>query len=1156
MTLLLHRHDDPAALADQLAELLAEAPLDVFARELIVAPSPGVERWLTQRLSHRLGATRGDDGVCAGLDVRTPRTFISLLLGRESDDPWHPDRLAWAVLAAMDECVGRRGFESLARHLGADALRPGEDPWWHRASSSRRYAVARRLAGLFAGYADERPSLMRAWEQGDDGALLDDDLRWQPMLWRSVLERVLESRSADCSPVARLDRTLEQLRAGLVPDDVPARLSFFGYSRMPTALVDLLEALATVREVHLWLPHPSPGLWQTLAAQDAVEAGARVDIERRHDTSAVSAHHPLLATLGRDVRELEGKLLTRDVVDVTAAQVTAPSSPTVPSTTTGSDVSPATTRLAMLQRDVRANRAPTSEPAVAPNDPSFQVHVCHGAARQVEALRETLLWLVSADGGDLEPRDIIVMCPDVEAYAPLIKATFAAVDEHDHHPGRRLRVQLADRGLAATNPLAETAQRLVELVTSRVTASQVLDFAALPAVAQRFDFDTEKLERIASWVRDTEARWGLDSDHRGEYRLKGLGANTWAQALDRLAMGVAMSADVDAAGADLMPVDDLGSTDIGTASDFVALMTSLTQAAHEIRRTSEVRPDLPRASFTPPEWFTWLRRHVDAVAATAADTMWQRAEFDRELAFLEAGSRDDAALRITDVRVMLEQRWGPRRTRSNFRNGAISICTLTPMRSVPHRAVVLLGLDDDTFPRSHVVDGDDVLARHPLVGERDPRSEDRQLLLDALMAADNYFIAFYSGFDERDGTRRPPAVPLQEVAAAMARTGVGASYDPGQGDGRAPFEHIHPLQAFDERNFTDVSALPGGSYDRAAFDGAQALRAFHADEHPRARPRLLARPLPAAAPTDLTVDDLTRFLQNPAREFLRRRLQVGVTREVQPMADHLPIQLDGLERWAVGDRVLRSVLAGTSLDAAIEQERRRGSLPPAPLTSGAEHIAQQVRGVLSGVPASERESYDVFVDVDLPPGGVSPAASVRVTGTVSGVIGQEIQVITFSTVNANHLAQAWVQVLALAVAHPGRAWSAAVRGKARSCRLVAPPADEARRQLVSLVLNRGYGMRAPLPAPAKTSLVFVETYLTQMRRANPQEDQALARAREKAAVEWEGTWQRQGENTDMWWSRVLDGAVDLGRLDEDGMFAQMAPRLWVPILDHRKELAP
>lgn len=1139
MPLLLHRHDDPATLADQLAELLAAEPLDVFDQELVITASAGVERWLTQHLSHRLGATLGDDGVCAGLDVRTPHTFISLLLGREHDDPWHPDRLAWAVLAAMDDCVARPGFEALARHLGADTVRPGEDEWWHRARRSRRYAVARRLAGLYAGYADDRPELMRAWERGDDAPLVDDDLAWQPRLWRAVVERVLASGATDTSPVARLDRTLEQIRSGRVPNDLPARVSFFGYTRMPAALLDLLEALSSTREVHVWLPHPSSALWEALAHDE------RDITERRDDTSAARAHHPLLATLGRDVRELEAKLLVRDVTD-------------------RSDPGPAPTqsgqpsRLTLLQQDVRSNRPPSREPVVPTTDRSIQVHVCHGAARQVEALRETLLWLVSADGADLEPRDIIVMCPDVETYAPLIKATFASVDDHDHHPGRRLRVQLADRALSATNPLAETAQRLVDLVTSRVTASQVLDFAALPAVSERFGFDTDALERITAWVHTTEARWGLDARHRGEYELGGLESNTWAQALDRLALGVAMSADTGAEGAQFMPVDDVGSSDIETASAFVTLMTSVTEAAHDVRRQSELHPHLPRASFAPSEWFAWLRRHVDALAAPAPDMAWQRAEFERELSFLEAGSEAGAALRITDVRVMLHQRWGPRRTRSNFRNGAVSVCTLTPMRSVPHKAVVLLGLDDDTFPRAHVVDGDDVLARHPLVGERDARSEDRQLLLDAVMAASDYFVAFYSGFDERDGTRRPPAVPLQEVMSAAARTGVGTDETFGSGSHTSslPFEHVHPLQAFDERNFTDATPLPGGSFDKAALEGAQALRAFHGDETPRPRPPLISSPLAAMPPADLTLDDLIRFLKNPAREFLTRRLQVGVAREADEMADGIPIELDHLERWSVGDRVVRSVLTGSSLERAVADETRRGSLPPEPLPSGVSTIEKQARGILEGVPQGERESHDVFIDLALPPGSDgSPAASIRLTGVVPGVIGDEIQVVNFSSVNANHLAEAWVKVLALAVAHPERTWSAAVRGKYGSSRIVAPSADEARGHLVSLVLNRGFGLRAPLAAPAKTSLTFVETYLAQMRRAKPDESQARERARAKATTQWQGTWEREGDNADMWWSRVFDGRATFDRLDEGGMFTAMAPRLWVPILEHRQELA-
>ena len=57
----------------------------------------------------------------------------------------------------------------------------------------------------------------------------------------------------------------------------------------------------------------------------------------------------------------------------------------------------------------------------------MQVHACHGPARQVEVLREVLVGLLQ-DDPTLEPRDIVVMCPDVETYAPLITAGFGLAD--------------------------------------------------------------------------------------------------------------------------------------------------------------------------------------------------------------------------------------------------------------------------------------------------------------------------------------------------------------------------------------------------------------------------------------------------------------------------------------------------------------------------------------------------------------------------------------------------------------------------------------------------------------------------------------------------------------------------------------------------------
>ena len=113
------------------------------------------------------------------------------------------------------------------------------------------------------------------------------------------------------------------------------------------------------------------------------------------------------------------------------------------------------------------------------------------------------------DDPTLEPRDILVMCPDIETFAPLISAGFGLADvvAEGGHPAHRLRVRLADRALTSTNPLLAVAATLVELAGSRVTASGVLDLAGADPVRARFRLTDDDLARIrTSWVTDARPR--------------------------------------------------------------------------------------------------------------------------------------------------------------------------------------------------------------------------------------------------------------------------------------------------------------------------------------------------------------------------------------------------------------------------------------------------------------------------------------------------------------------------------------------------------------------------------------------------------------------------------------------------------------------------
>ncbi len=1101
MTFVVHRAERIDVLSDVLADILLEPVSDPFAEEVVAVHSRGVERWLAHRMATRLGATPGrSDGVCANLRFPFPGRLVEALLASATGqdaatDPWQPERLTWPLLNVVEANLHQPWLSILAGHLGAGGTNSDE------AKRDRRFGAVRHLADLFDRYGVHRPSMILAWAAGDDcdagGAKLEADAQWQAELWRQLRQTV-----GVPSPAERSRAGCEALIRDPSLTDLPGRICLFGFTRLPSSYLDVLEAVAHHRDVHLLALLPSPGGW---------------GVEDR-----TNLHHPLLRAWGRDSHELQlvlnRRLASRPVNSVLHHRLPQ---------------SEPTTLLQQIQTAVRNNTPPplpADRPRLDPDDTSIQIHACHGRGRQAEVVRDAVTHLFAADS-TLEPRHVVIMCPDIDEFAPLLRAAF---DDDDDAP-RAIPYRLADRSLRQTNPILGAVAELLALADARLTASQVLNFAALPPVRFRFGFDDDDLKRMADWIAATGICWGLDADHRADYGLGAVGGGTWDRGLQRLLLGITMAEDDLRLLGTVLPLDDVDSGDIDLVGRFVEFVDRLGGALRSLNRVQSLA-----------EWVTAINAAADLLFDTTVGDSWERTQLDHLMADVATqggpwgglsaavadGTAPPVALRLSELRDVLADRLKGQPTRAAFRTGDLTMCTLVPMRSVPHRVICLVGLDDGVFPRGGAADGDDLILRDRRPGDHDRRSEDRQLLLDALLAAGESLIITYSGRDEHTNAVLAPAVPVNELLEVVDTTVLGP--EGVQARPRDSIVHHHPLAPTSPGYFEGgVLGIEGPwSFDERFLAGARSAIGPQWPAQP-----FISQPLPPLCETVVSLDSLRAFVAHPARAFLRQRLGLSLRTDDDRPNDAMIVDLNGLASWGVGQRFLTALLAGADADAIGEAETARGTLPPGEpgrrAIQDARAKAEAIATLALATADGSRGSLGIGVDL---------GSGRQLVGVVADVVGDTIRPTTFSRLGPRQMLSLWVDFLTATVAHPRRKLSAVVIGgrRATAAAFGFEPMDPAAaaEHLFDVVALRDEGLCRPLPLYCQTSYALAAA----LRSGSPDPF-------DDARAVWTSDFHYPKEDADAEHRLILGGQVALETIAGDHEFEALARRLWDPLLD-------
>ena len=906
------------ALRDVLITWMAAHPLSPLENEVILVQSNGINQWLKLALAR--DADDGGCGIAAALDIKLPARFFwqvyRAVLGKEQvpeSSPFDRPLLTWRLIRLLPQLLTEPVFAPLARFLKDDG------------DMRKLHQLAQRLADLFDQYQVYRADWLEDWGNGLDvlrtsrkgSDPLPENLLWQPQLWRALLADVPENQR-NTSRAALHQRFLhhaQTLSEHQRPAGLPARLVVFGISSLPQQSLEVLAVLGRWTHIFMCVHNPCEHDWSDIIADKDLLRAERMRQQRKpgmppvmNDDELHQHAHPLLAAWGKQGRDYIGLLNEYDNHESYASQL-APVIPRIDLfTSNGTD-----TLLHQLQEDILQLR-PLAEtkgywPPLNAQDDSLRFYITHSAQREVEVLHDRLLAALAEDP-TLRPRDIIVMVPDINGYAPHIQAVFGLTARSDP---RYIPFTVADQGPRQNNSLLGALERLLNLPQSRFAVSDLLDLLDVPSVRQRFAIEEEQLPLLHRWIRAANVRWGLHAEQRQSLELPlSPEQNSWFFGLQRMLLGYAVGSGE--AWGNIEPLDEIGGLDAALIGPLSHLLSCLDETWRQLREPAAPQVWGERLRAILSQYFAQDDEGEDGFILVRLHT-----ELDT---WLEACESVDlqAELPLSVVRDHWLAQFDQSGLTQPFFGGAVTFATLMPMRAIPFRHVYLLGMNDGDYPRNRVPMDFDLMGRDYRPGDRSRREDDRYLFLEALLSARERLHISWVGRSIHDNTERPPS-----VLVAQLRDHLAAGWTLSSGDEVLPALTVeHRLQPFNRDYFVKDSAL--FSY---AHEWRAGLEAEAAD--------VAAQPLqPVEQEGALTLRQLSDFLSDPVRSFFRQRLNIYFEREDPGSEDQEPFDVNALENWRLQDELIRAqkwaLEAGVSRQDVLRQQleriERRGELAP------------------------------------------------------------------------------------------------------------------------------------------------------------------------------------------------------------------------------------
>ena len=1032
-----------------LIAVLKHVPDNPMEPEWISIQSRGMKQWIAVQMSQGFG-------VCANMNFIFPRQVIDHILtgvkplenhnlanqdqlnqDLEKHDGLDEDFFFWAAMRIISENQSNPGLSNLENYIKKDK------------TGIKLYQLSLKIAKIFDDYQIYRPFMVMDWQrQNKQEDLKDPVVKWQAELFNIIVSQNLEDHIA-----YKASSFLEQFKGKNVGfDHLPHRISFFGISSMPEIFLHVLEKVSQFIDINFFILTPSNQFFFDIKSQKQM---GQIALKQKTSMDSLDLYYemtnPLLASLGTPGKNFHLALESlnyHEPFDDLFSDPMYESENLSPEDQNPDDPNPENpgkpenshSMLSLLQSDilnlVHRKKGQENPPVkIKSSDTSIAVHACHSPMRETQVLKDLLLNEFEKDP-ELAPHDIIVMMPDIEAYAPFIESVFSRENT--------LPFSISDRRKRSESEPIEAFFKILALRKSRFERSQVLDLLLSESIAQKFNISFDEISMIEKMVQESNILWGRDKKHRKNLNLPAFEENTWHFGLQRLFMGMAMPEDAGDTGdqenpvQDIMPCQVFEGLDLEVLGRFAAFSDALFSSLEVFQENKTVEK--------------WCK----ALKNVCISLMESNSKNREDIIFLltiiaklkensiKSGFQKKVSFDL--VFSILEQKLDQSISHGNFLSGNITFCNIMPMRSIPFKIVVLMGMNEESFPRQASVPGFDLIKKNPRPCDKIERDEDRYLFLETLICARSKFIITYTGLNIKDNSKLPCSGVVSELMDAMDQSFVFK--------GNYIYHFFHPLHPFNQEYFLENQNCFSFSKDNCSI--AKAL--LNKKSQPvtfisESFRKETKDKKPDDEVSQVPLEDMIYFFKNPVQWYVKQGLNIKIPDLKEPGLDRETFSISGLDQYSMG-----SFLVEKQLKLVKEEKdyysifKAMGSLPlgkkgqleyenitniAAPVIDAAKNIAakKQLSDILGEINIEPEEVKPGKVNLeDVKPGDVNPenikpgevnpenikpekinidTMKIRVFANLSEITKQGTYYLTYGKINGSRLLSAWIRHLFL-----------------------------------------------------------------------------------------------------------------------------------------------